>query len=106
VIHGLAKFADWFANHREKYALIGGCAASTVMEEAGLPFRATKDLDVVLIVEAVDRSFAEVFFQFIETGGYQLRTRGTEGRPCFYRFSGPARAALRSVASPSSMRSD
>jgi hypothetical protein len=89
VIHGLTKFADWFADHGEKYVLIGGCAASAVMEEAGLTFRATKDLDVVLIVEAVDRSFAAMFFQFIETGGYQLRTRGAEGHPCFYRFSSP-----------------
>ena len=31
------------------------------MEELGAPFRATKDLDIVLIVEALDASFGECF---------------------------------------------
>jgi hypothetical protein len=89
VIRGLAIFVEWLAQHRDKYVLIGGCAASTIMEEAGLEFRATKDLDVVLVVEAIDVTFAEEFWRFIEAGGYALRMRGGEGRPCFYRFDHP-----------------
>jgi hypothetical protein len=32
--------------------LIGGTACIVIMQEAGLDFRATKDLDIVLYVEA------------------------------------------------------
>lgn len=82
-------FAEWFAQHRDKYVLIGGCAASTILDQAGLEFRATKDLDVVLVVEAIDATFAQEFWRFIEAGGYELRMRSGDGRPCFYRFAHP-----------------
>ncbi|HTV87347.1 MAG TPA: hypothetical protein VME63_18270 [Dyella sp.] len=89
VIHGLAKFAEWFAPHRDKYVLIGGCAARTIMDEAGLEFRATRDLDVVLVVEAIDAAFARELWRFVEEGRYELRMHSGEGRPCFYRFDHP-----------------
>jgi len=88
VIPGLDRFAEWFAPHRDKYVLIGGCAASTVMEEAGLAFRATKDLDIVLIVEAIDAEFVHEFWRFVEAGGYAVRHQG-DGKRCFYRFGKP-----------------
>ena len=31
------------------------------LEEAGLPFRATKDLDIVLCIEALDKTFVAAF---------------------------------------------
>lgn len=89
VIRGLTMFAEWFAPHRDKYVLIGGCAASTIMDQAGLEFRATKDLDLVLVVEAINSTFAEELWRFIEAGGYEQRMRSGEGRPCFYRFDHP-----------------
>ena len=89
VIRGLTIFAEWFAQHRDKYVLIGGCAASTIMDQAGLEFRATKDLDVVLVVEAINATFARELWRFIEAGGYEQRMRSGEGRPCFYRFDHP-----------------
>ena len=45
MVKGLDIFQAWFAEHADQYVLIGGTAASLTMEEAGLPFRATKDLD-------------------------------------------------------------
>jgi hypothetical protein len=39
----------------DQYVLIGGTAATLAMEEAGLEFRATKDLDIVLYIEALKR---------------------------------------------------
>jgi hypothetical protein len=44
--------------------LIGGTAATLAMEEAGLSFRATKDLDMVLHVEAIDAIFGEACGHF------------------------------------------
>ena len=45
------------------------------MNELGAPFCATKDLDIVLIIEALDESFGNTFWKFIEDGGYQLREK-------------------------------
>lgn len=56
-IRGLSRFRERFAAYAESYVLIGGAASLLVMEEAGLTFRATKDLDLVLCVEALDSRF-------------------------------------------------
>lgn len=85
---GLEVFQHHFAQHANRYVLIGGVAASLVMEEAGLDFRATKDIDLVLVVEAMDADFGQHFWQFIEAGGYQMRERSA-GKPQFYRFQKP-----------------
>lgn len=53
MVKGLDVFQNWFADHADQYVLIGGTAASLTMEDAGLDFRATKDLDIVLHVEAL-----------------------------------------------------
>lgn len=46
MVMGLDIFRTWFADHADQYILIGGTAATLAMEEAGLEFRATKDLDI------------------------------------------------------------
>ena len=48
MVRGLDVFREFFAGHADQYVLIGGTAATLAMEEAGLAFRATKDLDIVL----------------------------------------------------------
>ncbi len=58
------------------------------MEELGASFRATKDLDIVLCVEALDREFAEAFWNFVKLGEYENRQKST-GKRLFYRFYGP-----------------
>ncbi|MBI5910484.1 MAG: hypothetical protein HY848_11080 [Betaproteobacteria bacterium] len=48
MVRGLDIFRKYFAGHADQFVLIGGTAATLAMEDAGLVFRATKDLDVVL----------------------------------------------------------
>lgn len=48
MVKGLDIFRQHFAAVADQYVLIGGTAATLAMEEAGLDFRATKDLDIVL----------------------------------------------------------
>ncbi len=60
-INGLYKFRDFFNEHTDKYVLIGGSACSIVFDEVGEDFRATKDLDVVLIVENISDDFGKSF---------------------------------------------
>jgi hypothetical protein len=90
VVRGLDVFREHFAGHADQFVLIGGTAASLAMEEAGLEFRATKDLDIVLHIEALSPSFGEVFWRFIEAGRYEVRQASDTGKPVFYRFQKPA----------------
>lgn len=88
-IKGLALFRERFADHQDKYVLIGGCALHTVLSLEGIDARATKDLDIVLVVEAVDARFVEAFWQFVRDGGYTISERGDRERRGFYRFQKP-----------------
>ena len=69
--------------------MIGGVACEIVLDEAGLDFRATKDLDIVLCVEALAPGFIEQFWSFVEEGGYQNKER-SDGEKQYYRFSHPS----------------
>lgn len=85
MVRGIAKFREYFAGQDEHYVLIGGAAVDELMGEVGLEFRVTKDLDVVLFLEALDHEFGQVFWEFVTAGGYEHRLKS--GDPCFYRFS-------------------
>ena len=88
MVRGLDKFREHFAGFGDRYVLIGGAASYLVMNEAGVEFRATKDLDIVLCVESLDATFAEAFREFVRAGGYQNQQRST-GKKVFYRFNEP-----------------
>lgn len=90
MVRGLDVFRTHFAGHADQYVLIGGTAATLAMEGAGLEFRATKDLDVVLHIEALQPEFGAVFWSFVEAGGYEVRQASVSGKPVFYRFQKPA----------------
>lgn len=89
MVVGLDRFAEHFAAHKDRYVLIGGAAAWLVLDDAGIDPRATKDLDIVLCVEALDARFAEAFWEFIRAGGYEIQEK-SEGAKVFYRFRKPA----------------
>jgi len=81
-------FSEHFKSFEDMYVLIGGSATSLLMEEAGLNSRTTKDLDLVLCVEALDDKFVNRFWEFVRLGGYSIINRST-GEKCFYRFTNP-----------------
>ncbi|WP_178080987.1 hypothetical protein [Pseudomonas sp. DrBHI1] len=87
-VRGLTLFGQHFSRYRDQYVLIGGVASSLVMDEAGVSFRTTKDLDIVLVIEALDSQFVAAFWAFVHSGGYQIRQAST-ARPVFYRFQNP-----------------
>ena len=87
-INGLYKFRDFFNEHTDKYVLIGGSACSIVFDEVGEDFRATKDLDVVLIVENISDDFGKIFWEFIKEANYNGIETG-EIQKQFYRFKDP-----------------
>lgn len=61
MVRGLNVFRDHLAGFEDRYVLIGGAAVEVAMGAAGLQFRVTKDLDIVLHVEALDAQFATAF---------------------------------------------
>ena len=88
-VKGLALFAEHFRDWRAHYVLIGGVASNISMEEAGLDFRTTKDLDIVLVVEVLSPEFVSHFWDFIKEGNYEVREKGDQ-KPNCYRFTKPA----------------
>lgn len=90
-IRGLTLFGEHFKGHQDQYILIGGVASWITMDEAGEDFRATKDLDIVLIIETLTPAFVDLFWEFIKSGQYEIR-QTSEGKPVFYRFQKPANA--------------
>lgn len=88
MVKGIDQFQAHFEEFSDRYVLIGGTACFLALDEAGLDFRATKDLDIVLCVEALDAEFAKAFWDFIERGKYK-NTQKSTGKKLFYRFYDP-----------------
>ena len=88
MVTGLNLFRDHFAAYGNQYMLIGGSACDMLMRNAGLTFRATRDLDIVLCVEVLDTKFVNAFWYFVRDGIYQQHYNDA-GKPTYYRFSKP-----------------
>ncbi len=92
MVRGLDTFREYFKGFEEQYVLIGGAACDILFESNEGQFRATRDLDMVLIVEALTPEFGEKFWEFIEAGQYRNKATST-GIPQFYRFDKPENEA-------------
>lgn len=88
MVKGIESFREWFRGYEEQYAIIGGTACDLLMTDEGLDFRATKDIDLVLIVEAVNAAFGRRFWEYVSAAGYEHRDKST-GEQQFYRFMKP-----------------
>ena len=88
MVKGLDTFREYFKYFQEQYVLIGGAACDILFASNEGQFRATRDLDMVLIVEALTPEFGDKFWEFIESGKYRNKATNT-GRTQFYRFDKP-----------------
>lgn len=87
-MRGLDLFKNRFSRFSKNYILIGGTACTIAMEQSGLVFRATKDLDIVLCIEILEIAFVKAFWDFISEGGYQ-HLQKSSGKNLLYRFYSP-----------------
>lgn len=87
MVVGIDIFAEHFKAHTEQYLLIGGGACDRHFKKMGLDFRRTKDLDIILIVEALSKDFVMHFWDFIKMGEYSIAETGNKKQ--FYRFINP-----------------
>ena len=76
---------------RSHYVVIGGVATVLTLEDRGLPARATKDVDMIIICQPESKFYMKRFWEFIKAGGYKLWKPDNEEDtyPCFYRFIKP-----------------
>lgn len=88
MVTGIDSFKEWFKGFEEQYVIIGGTACDVLMTEEGMDFRATKDIDLVLIVEAISADFGKTFWEYVKAAGYRHCNKSS-GVPQFYRFSHP-----------------
>ena len=88
MVHGIELFRAFYEKHSDKYVVIGGTACSIAMDQLGEEFRATKDVDMVLTLEALDKNFYQDFWRFIKEGGYSAFNKSA-GKDKFYRFHSP-----------------
>lgn len=88
MVGGLETFKEYFKDFQRNYILIGGAACDMQIESAGLEFRATKDLDLILVVEALTSSFVKQFWKFIKIAGYKKTEKSSDKR-IYYRFQSP-----------------
>lgn len=88
MVRGLDLFRERFREFEDSFILIGGVACDEWLASEGLVFRATKDLDIVLLIEVLDPAFIKAFRAFVNEGGYEIRERTTE-TPVLYRFAKP-----------------
>ncbi len=87
MIKGLNHFTEHFANSSEDFVVIGGVAAHAFMNSEGLDFRATKDIDLVIIARPAT-IFCQNLIAYIEAGRYEIQ-ENRNGRPTLYRFRKP-----------------
>jgi hypothetical protein len=88
MVKGLNSFREWFRGYESSFAIIGGTACDLLMNDAGMEFRVTKDIDMILIVESLNAEFGSRFWEYIKIGGYEHRLKST-GAPEYYRFTSP-----------------
>ena len=80
MVRGIDKFKEFFMDFQDQYVLIGGVACDLIFEERDLTFRATRDFDMVLIVEALTPEFGVQFWNFIVDVGYENRAKSDVAR--------------------------
>ena len=87
-LKGMDIFRDHFSEYRDSYVIIGGTACTLIFEELAVPFRATRDIDMVVVIDEVDVAFKQHFLKFIQNGDYRSREMGKRWKN--YRFEKPA----------------
>jgi hypothetical protein len=88
MVRGLEIFRQHFKDFTDNYVIIGGTACDIIIDNIGLTPRATKDIDIILIIEALSPEFVTHFWEFVKQGDYDVREKSEEDRK-YYRFQKP-----------------
>ncbi|MDE6534621.1 MAG: hypothetical protein K2K82_01270 [Muribaculaceae bacterium] len=92
MVKGIEKFKEHFGKYQDNYVIIGGTACEVHEDAAGQKPRATKDIDMILIIEALSHDFVAEFWEFVKAARYeekQVGEKGEEPKQQYYRFNKP-----------------
>ncbi len=90
MVIGIDRWKEFFKDYKDKYVLIGGAACNLLEEEFDMTPRATKDLDLVLVVEVLSPDFGQKLWDFIKSANYMGRSKGeNKFKHEYYRFTNP-----------------
>lgn len=87
MVNGLDIFAEKLKAYPDNFIIVGGTACSLEMNDAGINFRATNDIDMIVIVEDLSADFGKAFWNFIKEGGYEFWK--SDETTHFFRFLNP-----------------
>ncbi len=85
IVYGIQKFKEYFKDFSDKYIIVGGTATALYLKEQSLDARITKDIDMILISDNLDSNYGEIFWKFINDGGYE-KYCSKDNVPHYYRF--------------------
>ena len=95
-VYGLDRFSEYMEGLEDCYAIIGGTACSIILANADLDFRATKDIDVILLIENRLPEVAAAVWRLVKDGGYDCGWKSSGGVH-FCRFAKPRVAGFPSM---------
>ncbi len=88
MVKGIDKFREYFRDFSDHYIIIGGTARDFAISDAGFTPKGTKDIDIVLIIEALSAEFVKQFWTFVKHGSYGNTEVNPEEKK-YYRFTKP-----------------
>ena len=88
MVKGLQTFRDHFGDYADCFVVIGGVACDEWFGSQGLEFRATQDVDMVLLVDGRRADYLKHFWSFVSDHGYEASGR-RDGSSTHYRFVKP-----------------
>lgn len=89
MVNGLKKFQEFFKDHTDSFVILGGAACAEWFAQTKFIFRATKDIDMVIILEARNQEFFARLWEYLRQGGYESWLRA-DGSKTFFRFVNPS----------------
>lgn len=88
MVRGFEYFGEYFKDYSDCFVVIGGTACVYYLDQIMPDVRVTDDIDMVLILEAINPDFNKILLNFINEAEYKTIEK-TDGTEQFYRFSNP-----------------
>lgn len=92
MVTGFDVFREAMSQFADNFVVIGGTACDVSLANTGRTRHATKDIDVIVIVENLSAEFIRAFWQFVRQAGYKIGKReNMSGEIVYalYRFNRP-----------------
>jgi hypothetical protein len=88
IVDGIEVFEKTFSQYKDSFVIIGGTACRAMLSEGIYAPRRTEDIDMVLVLDRLDKDFIDTFWAFIKSGMYRCATRkGEDGQKKYVLYS-------------------